>query len=100
MIKYPKFTDSIGSGNVTEIPTEIRKFYLNFVKIPTNLKKVGAGENVTPTHLPVNTSSQRVCWTNGQYAPRRYLEISGILELVLDDDLEDCVLKVFSRSRK
>ena len=100
MIKYSKFTDSIGSGNVTEIPTEIRKFYLYFVKIPTNLKKVEGGENVTPTHLPVNTSSQHVCWTNGKYSPRRYLEISGILELVQYDDLEDCVLKVFSRSRK
>ena len=39
---------------------------------------------------------ERKCWENEQYSRREYLEISGIPESIQDDDLEDCLLKIFS----
>ena len=38
---------------------------------------------------------ERKCWANEQYSRRESLEISGIHESIQDDDLEDCVLKIF-----
>ena len=38
---------------------------------------------------------ERKCWPNEQYSRREFLEISGIPECIQDDDLEDCVLKIF-----
>ena len=39
---------------------------------------------------------ERKCWANEQYSRRDYLDISGIPESIEDDDLEDCVLKIFN----
>ena len=39
---------------------------------------------------------ERKCWANEQYSRRDYLDISGIPESIKDDDLEDCVLKIFN----
>ena len=39
---------------------------------------------------------ERKCWAKEQYSRRGYLEISGTLESIQDDDLEDCVLKHFN----
>ena len=45
MIKYFKFTDNIGSGDLLT----------HFVKIPTNLKEVGAGGCYTLPPSPTDT---------------------------------------------
>ena len=39
---------------------------------------------------------ERKYWANEQYSRRECLEISGIPESIQDDDLEDCVLKIFN----
>ena len=39
---------------------------------------------------------ERNCWAHEQYSRREYLDISGIPEYIQDDDLEDCVLKLFN----
>ena len=39
---------------------------------------------------------ERKCWANKQYSRRECLEISGIPESVQDNDLDDCVTKIFN----
>ena len=39
---------------------------------------------------------ERKCWANEQYSRRECLEISGIPESIQDDELEDCVSKIFN----
>ena len=39
---------------------------------------------------------ERICSANEQYSRRECLEMSGIPECIRDDDLEDCILKIFN----
>ena len=90
MLEYKERFDSTLSATNDELMKELKT---NLFKLETDL---GISRNVNEKLTQQLILVERKCWANEQYSRREYLENSGIPEPVQDDDLEDCVFKIFN----
>ena len=71
---------------------ELKELKTDFRKLESDLR---ISRNINNKLTKQLILIERKCWPNEQYSRREFLEISGIPESIQDDDLEDCVLKIF-----
>ena len=79
--------------NLIAINDELKEQKTDFRKLESDL---AISRNVNDKLTKQLILLERKCWANGQYSRRECLEISGMPESIQDDDLEDCILKIFN----
>ena len=89
LLDYKKRFDS----TLSAITDELKELKTDFRKLESDL---AISRNVNDKLTKQLILVERKCWANEQYSRRECLEISGIPESIQDDDLEDCVTKIFN----
>ena len=80
-------------STLSAITDELKELKTDFRKLESDL---AISRNVNDKLTKQLILVERKCWANEQYSRRECLEISGIPESIQDDDLEDCVTKIFN----
>ena len=80
-------------STLSAINDELKEQKTDFRKLESDL---AISRNVKDKLTKQLMLVERKCWANEQYSRRECLEISGIAESIQDDDLDDCVLKIFN----
>ena len=80
-------------STLSAITDELKELKTDFRKLESDL---AISRNVNDKLTKQLILDERKCWANEQYSRRECLEISGIPKSIQDDDLEDCVTKIFN----
>ena len=80
-------------STLSAINDELKELKTDFRKLESDL---AISRNVNDKHTKQLILVERKYWANEQYSRQECLEVSGIPESIQDDDLEDCVLKIFN----
>ena len=80
-------------STLSAINNELKELETNFRKLESHL---AINRNVNDKLTKQVILIERKFWANEQYSRWECLEISGIFKSIQDDDLEDCVLKIFN----
>ena len=80
-------------STLSAITDELKELKTDFRKLESDL---AISRNVNDKLTKQLILVERKCWANEQYSRRECLEISAIPESIQDDDLEDCVNKIFN----
>ena len=80
-------------STLSAITDELKELKTDFRKLESDL---AISRNVNDKLTKQLILVERKCWANEQYSRRECLEISGIPKSIQDDDLEDCVTKIFN----
>ena len=80
-------------STLSAITDELKELKTDFRKLESDL---AISRNVNDKLTKQLILVERKCWANEQYSRRECLEISGIPESIQDDDLDDCVTKIFN----
>ena len=81
-------------SNLSAITDELKELKTDFRKLESDL---AISRNVNDKLTKQLILVERKCWANKQYPCQECLEISGISKPIQDDDLEDCVTKIFNK---
>ena len=80
-------------STLSAINDELKELKTDFRKLESDLAiSRNANDKFTKQLILV----KRKCWASKQYYRQECLEISGIPKSIRDDDLQDCVLKIFN----
>ena len=89
LLDYKEKYDS----TLSAINDELKQLKTNFRKLEFDLAISRKANDKFTQRL---TLVEKKCWANEQCSRRECFEISGISESIQDDELEGCVLKIFS----
>ena len=81
------------NSTLPAINDELKELKTDFRQLETD---VAISRNVNDKFTQQLALVQRKCWANEQYSRREYLQISRIPKPIQNDDVEDCVLKIFN----
>ena len=80
-------------STLSAITDELKELKTDFRKLESDL---AISQNVNDKFTKQLILVERKCWAKEQYSRRECLEISEIPKSIQDDDLEDCVTKIFN----
>ena len=80
-------------STLSAITDELKELKTDFRKLESDL---AISRNVNDKLTKQLILVERKCWANEQYSRGEWHRISGIPESIQDDDLEDCVTKIFN----
>ena len=81
-------------NTLSNINRELSELRNDFKKIESELS---ASKNVNSKLRERVVALERQCWGNNQYSRRECLEITGVLDSVSNDDLEETTIKIFGK---
>ena len=79
-------------STLSALTDELKELRTDFRKFESDL---AISRNVNNKRSKQLILIERKCWVNEQSSRRECREISGIPESIQDEDLEDCVTKIF-----
>ena len=81
-------------NTLSNINRELSELSNDFKKIESELS---VSKNVNSKLHERVVALERQCWGNNQYSRRECLEITGVLDSVSNDDLEETTIKIFGK---
>ena len=81
-------------STLSNINKEVSELRSDFKKIESELS---VSKNVNNKQHKRVVALERQCWGNNQYSRRECLEITGVPDSVINDDLEKTTIKIFDK---